>query len=117
MSRSSGDKTSLSFATAAKLHAAGIPFAIEGGFEAYVPKARVVLFEAGIAAANGLDREAALASITISAAKILGIDKRVGSIEIGKDADIAVYDGDPLEYTTHCTHTIINGQVVHAEPR
>ena len=117
MARSTSDRQSLSFSTAAKLKQAGIPFAIEGGFESYVPKARVVLFEAAIAAANGLDREAALAAITIDAAKILGIQARVGSLEIGKDADVAVYDGDPFEYTSHCTHTIINGQVVHSEPR
>ncbi len=117
MARSTSDRQSLSFSTAAKLKQAGILFAIEGGFESYVPKARVVLFEAAIAAANGLDREAALASITIEAAKILGIQARVGSLEIGKDADVAVYDGDPFEYTSHCTHTIINGQVVHSEPR
>ena len=117
MARSTSDRQSLSFSTAAKLKQAGIPFAIEGVFESYVPKARVVLFEAAIAAANGLDREAALAAITIEAAKILGIQARVGSLEIGKDADVAVYDGDPFEYTSHCTHTIINGQVVHSEPR
>ena len=54
----------------------------------------------------------ALASITIDAARILGIDKRVGSLEIGKDGDLAMYDGDPFEYTSHCTGTIIEGIVV-----
>ena len=44
--------------------------------------------------------------------EFLGIDNRVGSLEKGKDADIAMYDGDPFEFTTHCTGTIINGQVV-----
>jgi len=71
-----------------------------------------VLFEAGIAAANGLSMRDALATITIDAAKILGLDKRIGSIEKGKDADLAMYDGDPFEYTTHCTGTMINGQIV-----
>jgi imidazolonepropionase-like amidohydrolase len=50
--------------------------------------------------------------ITIDAARILGIDKRVGSLEKGKDADVAMYDGDPFEYTTHCLGTIINGRLV-----
>jgi imidazolonepropionase-like amidohydrolase len=54
----------------------------------------------------------ALATVTIDAARILGIDRRVGSLEVGKDADLAIYDGDPFEYTTHCTGTIINGRVV-----
>lgn len=116
MARASGEKENLSFKTAAQLHAAGIPFAIQGGFEPYVPKVRLVLFEAAIAAAHGLPYEAAIQSITIAPAKILGISDRVGSIEIGKDADLAVYDGDPLEYTTHCTHVVINGEIVSSQP-
>ena len=71
-----------------------------------------MLYEAAIAAANGLTQRDALATITIDAAKLLGIDKRVGSLEVGKDGDVAMYDGDPFEYTSHCTGTIINGQVV-----
>lgn len=112
MARGGGDRESLSMETASKLKAAGIPFAIQSGYEGYVPKTRVILFEAAIAAANGLSRRDALASITIDAAKILGLDSRIGSIAIGKDADIALYDGDPFEFTTHCTGTIINGRVV-----
>jgi imidazolonepropionase-like amidohydrolase len=112
MARAGGEKENLTFLNAKMLHDAKIPFAIQGGYEAYVPKARVVLFEAAIAAAHGLPREAAIESITLSPARILGISDRVGSIDIGKDADLALYDGDPLEYTTHCTGVIINGQVV-----
>ena len=111
MARASGEKENLSFQSASKLHAAGIPFAIQGGFESYVPKVRVVLFEAAIAAAHGLSYDAAIESITISPARILGIQDRVGSLEVGKDADLALYDGDPLEYTTHCIGVVINGQV------
>jgi imidazolonepropionase-like amidohydrolase len=112
MARAGGDTESLSLTTASKLKAAGIPVALQSGYEGYVPKTRVVLFEAAMAAANGLSRNDALALITIDAAKILGIDKQVGSLEKGKDADIAMYDGDPFEYMTHCTGTIINGTVV-----
>lgn len=112
MARAGGDRESLSMETAAKLKAAGIPFALQSGYEGYVPKTRVVLFEAAIAAANGLSMRDALASITIDAAKILGLDSRIGSLAAGKDADIALYDGDPFEYTTHCVGTIINGKVV-----
>jgi len=107
-----GDEKNLSLTTASKLKAAGIPVALQSGYEGYVPKTRIVLFEAAMAAANGLTPKEALGLITIDAAKILGIDKRVGSLEIGKDADIALYDGDPFEYVTHCTGTIINGKVV-----
>lgn len=112
MARAGGDTESLSLTTASKLKAAGIPVALQSGYEAYVPKTRVVLFEAAMAAANGLSRSDALSLITIDAAKILGIDNRVGSLVVGKDADIAMYDGDPFEFTSHCTGTIINGIVV-----
>jgi imidazolonepropionase-like amidohydrolase len=112
MQRAGGETESLSLENASKLKAAGILIAIQSGYEGYVPKTRVVLFEAGIAAANGLSFRDALASITIDAAKILGIDKTTGSIEIGKDGDIALYDGDPFEYTNHCVGTIIGGKIV-----
>ncbi|MCC6536896.1 MAG: amidohydrolase family protein [Bryobacterales bacterium] len=111
MFRSGGETENLSLETASKLRAAGIPFALQSGFEGYVPKTRVVLFEAGVAAANGLTFEQALASITIDAAKLLGIDRRVGSLEAGKDGDVALYDGDPFEYATHCTGVVVDGRV------
>ena len=117
MARSGGDAENLSMETAAKLKAAGIPFALQSGFESYVPKTRVVLWEAAIAAANGLRFEDALASVTVDAARLLGIDKRAGSLEAGKDADIAMYDGDPFEYTTHCTGVVIGGKLVSDAPR
>jgi imidazolonepropionase-like amidohydrolase len=103
--------------TASKLRAKGIPFALQSGFEGYVPKTRVVLWEAGVAAANGLKFEEALGSVTIDAARLLGIEKRVGSLEAGKDADIAMYDGDPFEYTSHCTGVVVNGKLVSTTAR
>lgn len=109
MMRAGGDAKNASMETPAKLHAAGIPFAFQSGFEGYVPKARVVLFEAGVAVSNGLDPAVALQKLTIDAAKLLNIDKRVGSLEKGKDADVVLYDGDPFEYTSHVTHVIIDG--------
>lgn len=112
MYRAAGELENLSMETASKLKAAGIPFALQSGYETYVPKTRVVLYEVGIAAANGLSFRDALATVTIDAAKILGLDRRIGSLEKNKDGDIAMYDGDPFEYTTHCTGTIINGQIV-----
>lgn len=112
MHRSVGETENLSMETASVLKKAGIPVAIESGFEAYVPKTRVVLFEAAVAAANGLSFDEALAAITIDAARLLGIDKRVGSLETGKDGDLALYDGDPFEYTSHCTGVVIQGEVV-----
>jgi imidazolonepropionase-like amidohydrolase len=117
MARATGDRENLSFETASKLVAAGIPVAMQSGFEAYVPKTRVVLFEAAVAAANGLTFDQALNSITLGAAQILGIDERVGSLETGKDGDLALYDGDPFEYTTHCTGVVIDGRVASRTTR
>lgn len=115
--RSSGETENLSMETASKLQAAGIPFALQSGFETYVPKTRIVLLEAGVAAANGLTFDQALASITISAAKLLGLEQRLGSLEPGKDADLALYDGDPFEYTTHCIAVIVSGVQTDSQPR
>ena len=112
MIRAGGDTKSASMEAAAKLKRAGIPVAIQSGYEGYVPKTRVILFEAGVTVAYGLSFEDALATITINAAKVLGLDKKIGSIEVGKDADIAMYNGDPFEYTTHCIGTMINGKIV-----
>lgn len=112
MARAFGETENLSLETAAKLKAAGIPFALQSGFEGYVPKTRVVLWEAALAAANGLTFEEALASITLDAAKIAGVADRVGSLEVGKDGDVACYDGDPFEWTTHCTGTVVQGRIV-----
>ena len=112
MMRAYGEMENMSFETAAKLKKAGIPIALQSGFEDYVPKTRVALFEAALTAANGLTFDEALGTITLDAAKILGIDKRVGSLEIGKDGDVALFDGDPFEYTSHCIGTVIDGKVV-----
>ena len=112
MYRSGGETENLTMEAASRLKAANIPFALQSGYESYVPKTRVVLFEAALAAANGLSFEEALASITIDAARLLGIDDRVGSLESGKDGDVALYDGDPFEYTSHCIGTVIDGEVV-----
>ncbi|MEN0021489.1 MAG: amidohydrolase family protein [Planctomycetota bacterium] len=111
MARAVGEASNQSYETAKLLSDAGVTFAIQSGYEPYVPKVRVVLFEAGVAAGYGsLGFDRALRSITIDAARILGIDDRVGSLEVGKDGDVAMYSGDPFEYTTHCLGAIIEGQ-------
>lgn len=112
MTRQYGEYQNASFTTGAALRAAGIPFAYQSSYESYVPKTRVVLFEAAIAAANGLSWNDALASVTIDAARIIGVGNRVGSLEIGKDGDVALFDGDPFEYTSHATGVVIDGKVV-----
>lgn len=106
-----------SFTTASVLMQAGVPVAIQGGFESYVPKARVVLFEAAMTLPYGTSFEQALASITRNPAEMLGIDDRVGTLEPGKHGDVALFDGDPFEYTTQVTGTVIEGRVVSRQPR
>ncbi|MEC8092551.1 MAG: amidohydrolase family protein [Planctomycetota bacterium] len=117
MARGSGERLNVSFTTAAKLREAGVPVAFSTGYEAYVPKVRVLVFEAAMAIPYGLSREDALAMITIEPAKILGIQDRVGSIEPGKDADLAFFDGDPFEWVTHCEGVMIDGQSFEQKPR
>src|SRR5688500_3325076 len=97
MFRAGGELENLSMETAATLRKAGIQVALQSGYETYVPKTRIVLFEAAAARANGLSQEEALAIVTTDAAKILGVDNRVGSLESGKDADVVWFDGDACE--------------------
>lgn len=98
---------------AAALDSAGIPVTICTGFEGYVPKTRVLRHEAAMAVAAGMDRDRALRAVTIEPAKLLGIEKEYGSIEVGKAADLVLYDGDPFEHATHVTKTIMRGKVVY----
>jgi imidazolonepropionase-like amidohydrolase len=117
MYRAGGESENLSMESASILQKAGITVALQSGFEGYVPKTRVALYEAAIAAANGLSFNEALATITINAARILGIANRVGSLEAGKDGDLALFDGDPFEYTSHVTGVVIEGRIASQESR
>ena len=67
---------------------------------------------AGLAVKAGMDEFEALKAITINPAKQIGIDKRVGSIEIGKDADLAVFDGNPMVSDSCCKMVFINGKLI-----
>jgi imidazolonepropionase-like amidohydrolase len=102
-----------SLGNAAALAEHKIPLAIGSGFEGYVPKTRVVRFEAAMAMVHGLGFDGALRAITLDAARILGIEDRFGSLEAGKAADLVLYDGDAFEHSTHVTHTLIGGRVVY----
>jgi imidazolonepropionase-like amidohydrolase len=101
-----------SYENAALLAEVGIPIAIRTGFEGYVPKNRVLLFEAAVAAANGLGAPRALYAITLGAAELLGVARDYGSLEVGKVADLVLFDGDPFEYRSHVTAVVVDGEVV-----
>jgi adenine deaminase len=64
-----------------------------------------------VAVGNGLGAPDALRAITLSAAEILGVDDRVGSIEVGKDADLVVYDENPLSVFAVVQQTFIDGDL------
>jgi imidazolonepropionase-like amidohydrolase len=97
--------------TPALLAQAKVPFCLTSGFESYVPKTRVILFEAGLAASRGLSTDAALRAVTIDAARILGLADRYGSIEVGKAADLVLFDGDPFEYSSHVERVLVDGRL------
>lgn len=99
------------FKTPAILHEKGVKIAIMTDHP--VTPIQYLPICAGIAAKEGLGVKEALKAITINAAEICGISNRVGSIEKGKDADIAIFDGNPLEVLTNTIYTIINGKVVY----
>lgn len=94
----------------AKLHAAGVRFAIASGEE--TPHERNLPYAAAIAVAHGLDAAEALRAITLAPAQILGVADRVGSIEVGKDATLVITTGDPLEVATDTTAAYIRGRPI-----
>jgi imidazolonepropionase-like amidohydrolase len=99
-----------SFETLAALHKAGVKIAIMTDHPV-IPVHELPLC-AALAVRAGLDEETALKAITINPAEILGISDRVGSIEVNKDADIAVFDRHPFDIQAKTTCVLINGEVV-----
>ena len=102
------------FETPGVLHKAGVKIAIMT--DAPVIPLYYLPICAGLAVKSGLDEMEALKAITINPAEIVGIDDRVGSIEVGKDADIVIFDKNPLRDVDCKTFaTIIDGKVVYKE--
>ena len=89
----------------ARLEAAGVKWCLASGDE--TPHERNLPYAAGLACAHGLARDAALRSITLSAAELLGVADKLGSLETGKLATLIVTDGDPLEITTKIERAFI----------
>jgi imidazolonepropionase-like amidohydrolase len=88
------------FNNAGVLHEAGVPFALTGG---------QLLEQARFAVRHGLPKDVALASITATPAKLLGIDGRAGTITVGKDADFVALTGDPFDFTAAVRWTMCDG--------
>lgn len=111
--RSKIELKNLSFKAPKVMEQAGIEYAMMTDHpvtpEQYLPICTA------IAVREGASEEGALKAITINAAKITGIADRVGSIEVGKDADIAVFSGHPFDFRSRCVLTLVNGKVAHEE--
>lgn len=75
---------------------------------------KLLPLEVAVVIRDGLPFEEALKSVTINAAKILGVDDRVGSIEIGKDGDLVILSGRPFDIETKVLYTIVNGKIVYS---
>ena len=101
------DPYDLLFTNAKALHDAGVPFAIQSS-DAH--NARNLPYHAAACAAFGLPKDVALKSITIYPAQIFGVADRVGSLEVGKLANVILTDGDPLEIVTHVKRLFIGGE-------
>ncbi len=112
MARNGGDMVNMTMESAAILTKAGIAVSIETGYEGYVPKTRILLFEAAEAMAFGLSFDDALKTVTLNPARLLGIANKVGSIEPGKDADLVLFNGDPFEYLSKVCGVMIDGLMV-----
>ncbi|WOH36091.1 amidohydrolase family protein [Thalassotalea fonticola] len=107
------EQNGATLANAARLNDAGVNIAI--GMNTH--NIRLAPQHAGNAVANGLPWQAGLASLTTAPAKIYGIDKQVGSIKAGMQADVVIWSGDPLEVMHAPTNVIINGEEVPLESR
>ena len=110
--RSKYELKNLTFDTPRILHEAGVKIAITT--DSPVIPLHYLPICAGLAHKSGLDEMEALKAITINPAQIVGIDDRVGSIEVGKDADIVIFDGNPIKDIQCKTYmTIIDGEIVY----
>ncbi len=110
-SRSKIEVQNMAFKTVGILNKAGVLTAITTDHPVSLIQSLPIC--AGMAVKAGLSMEEGLKAITINAAKICRVDERVGSLEEGKDADIAIFDGNPMEVFTHTLYTIIDGNIVY----
>lgn len=109
--RSKPELKNKSFSAPGILHRAGVKFALMTD-HGVIPIQYLPL-QAGICVREGLDEYAALQAITIHAAEMIGLSEKIGSIKVGKDADVTLFDGHPLETRTHACLVVVNGQIVY----
>lgn len=112
-SRNKIEVQNMAFKTVGILNKAGVKTAITTDHPVSLIQALPIC--AGLAVRSGMEEMEALKSITIYPAQICGVDDRIGSLEKGKDADLVIFDGNPLEIATRVMCTLINGEVVYAD--
>lgn len=110
-SRSKMELRNRSIANPGKLAAAGVEISIITDHP--VVPIHFLVHQATLAIKEGLDRETALRSITINPAKVLGLEGRIGSLKTGKDADLVLWSGDPLDVMQRATEVFIAGKSVY----
>ncbi len=108
-SRSKNEVSHSDFKTAGILEKAGVLVALTTDHP--VSRIQYLPLCAGLAFKEGMSEWGALRAITINAARICRVDHRLGSLKEGKDADIAIYDGNPLEIASSVKYTIVNGEI------
>ena len=109
-----GDSAFMALSTAKTLVDAGVPVALSShGSRDHRDRLAV---QGALARRGGLTLEQALQAVTITPAKMIGIDDRVGTIEVGKDADLALWSGEPFEATSSVVGAVIDGVLVN-DPR
>jgi len=111
-SRSKVELRNRSLDNPGKLAAAGVTIAITTDHP--VVPINFLAHQAALSVKHGLDRDTALRALTINPARILGIDDRLGSIEPGKDADLVVWSGDPLDVLSRVEHALIDGAEIYS---
>jgi imidazolonepropionase-like amidohydrolase len=99
------------YTTPARLHAAGVKFAISGGDGALYSNR--LPYEAGVAVAFGLPEEEALKAVTINAAEFMGIADKVGSLDVGKEGTLLITTGTPLDMTSNIEQAYIQGREIN----
>jgi cytosine/adenosine deaminase-related metal-dependent hydrolase len=108
------DNSFMALDTAHLLDSLGVPVALSGHGTAAVG-ARLDR-QAGFAMRGGMSRDAALRAVTITPARMAGVESRVGSIEVGKDADLVLWSGPPFELTSRVIGVLIDGRLI-LDPR
>jgi imidazolonepropionase-like amidohydrolase len=110
-SRSKVELRNRSMANPGKLARAGVTIAITTDHP--VVPINFLVHQAALAVKDGLDRDTALQALTINPARIVGIDERLGSLEVGKDADLVVWSGDPLDLLSRVEHALVDGTEIY----